>query len=200
MTELVIGAAVILATVFVAEGVWERHRIARHRVKIADCQDGQLAMIVGKVVAMTELVETPITGRPCVAYVVVGKFRQWRRREKIATTTFAVDDGTARAIVEADDVALELEMGRNRIDSRRARTDRATLRALGMAGVDRLYEGALEEGVTVAVFGEVQLLSVAGTSPTSGYRDGHVTHVKIVRPRRRLFLISDKASIVDTRD
>jgi hypothetical protein len=196
VTEIVIGVVALLATVFVAEGILERRRMAKHRTAIADCRDNKLAMIVGKVVPI-QLVEAPVTKRSCVAFAVVGKLRH-RRREKLAVTTFYVIDGTGRAIVEADETALELDMGPNLQGSRVARNVQER-DSLGFGHVEALWEGALEEGATVAVFGEVQLLSVAGTTATSGYRDGHVIQVKIVRPRRGLFLISDRRELTDAR-
>ena len=185
------GLFALSIVVFVVEGAWRGGR-KREPTRIADCvAEGDEVVIVGTVVAIEPLLAAPVSGRACVGYLLVGGLGD-RRRIHHRLTRFAVDDGSARAIVvPSEPTELALELGRSSL--RRRTTGAAGLDELGMTEADRLHEGRLEPGATVAVYGAIQLLAVAGTSETSGYRDGSLRQVQIVRPRHGQLVVSDRA-------
>ena len=129
--------------------------------------------VSGTVRSRGELLRSPVTERPCVAYVLVVEEgtgnNHWKARiERREARPFLVVDGGAQALIEASDcfqlLLVEDEEGGNRwFDPDDAHFDRV-LQLVRAAGVDaeglfggtkrfRYREGVLEEGEVVTVRG-----------------------------------------------
>jgi hypothetical protein len=84
------------------------------RVKIAELPESQIGCTVGRTrpLEATPLVEAPLTGRPCLFYIVeveVEAGRGWRliARERHGGP-FIIQDSTGRAVIEPDEARFDI--------------------------------------------------------------------------------------------
>ena len=90
-----------------------RHRLASaERRSLAELPEGVVARVVGRAAQLTEVLEAPLTGRPCVYYKVTitrpllnlgGTLAHEERG-----VMFALDDGTERAVVDPTNCLVDL--------------------------------------------------------------------------------------------
>ncbi|MBC7976938.1 MAG: hypothetical protein H7138_18335 [Myxococcales bacterium] len=189
ITSVCLGLLYVVGTSLARDG----RRRARPVVRIADCREGDRVKLVGHLVALEPL-SAPMTGRDCVAYSVMAR-DGFETTVIDAVVMFAIDDGSGHAIVHCGRagaaITLDLHPGPY------GHGIFKTFRSEAMPGPGKrghggevLSESVLLPGDRVAVFGEVQLFTEPGTTAQSGYRDGSVTRVKIVRPRFGDFLVT----------
>jgi hypothetical protein len=134
--------------------------------------DGTEAKLVGKVRLLAELC-SPLTGRPCAHYHV--RVEVWRIPsqesggwsnfiEEEKTVAFVLDDGTGRAIVEAEDAQISVVEDAHfrsgtfnddtpQLESFLAKHGRKSTNLFGFNKGLRYAEGVIEEGESVTVFG-----------------------------------------------
>jgi hypothetical protein len=193
-------SAVVLASVCLgllyAVGVSltrDGRRRARPVIRIADCGEGVQVKLVGRLVAIERLI-APMSGRDCIAYSVLER-AAFEGTVIDALVAFAVDDGSGRAVIDCGHAGAAIELDLHPGPYGHGIFKR--FRPAAMPGArDRepggavLSESVLVPGDRVAVFGEVQLFTEPGTTAHSGYRDGSVSRVKIVRPRSGDFLVT----------
>lgn len=135
--------------------------------------DGTEAKLVGKVRLLAELC-SPLTGRPCAHYHVKVEVRHIPSREsggswsnfieEEKTVAFVLDDGTGRAIVEAEDAQISVVEDAHfrsgtfndatpQLESFLAKHGRKSTGLFGFNKGLRYAEGVIEEGESVTVFG-----------------------------------------------
>jgi hypothetical protein len=90
-----------------------RHRLAHApRRSLAELPEGEVARVVGRAGQLTEVLEAPISGRPCLYYKVTlgqplfGLAIPHAHEER--GVLFTLDDGTERAIIDPHDCVLDL--------------------------------------------------------------------------------------------
>lgn len=182
MGSIVVGGmCVALLGMFVWSGLRNAKMKRLPATRIADCRTGMQVKIIGKVVPV-QTIAAPGSGRPCVAYVVSASFGE-RSVTKHFISTFVVEDSSGQVIVDCGDdgsvVGLDLDQDHKEsgwlkhLDG----TEIPGLAELGLSRAESIVEGILEPGERVAVLGQVR--SVGGQT-------------KIVRPKKGLFLVSDK--------
>jgi hypothetical protein len=187
----------------------ELRRLLRRaeRVPIAEVGDGQLARVVGSVMAR-ETIEAPLSGRPCVYFEVVIMARvgpRWRGVFREARgVRFAVDDGSGRALIDPAGAGVSLVKDHSSgswIFPTRGSTEAAYLARHDLDGrfaYDRLRyrEGIIEVGETVAVLGRgVREPDREGASEMRGYRDAAPTVLRLGGSARAPILISDDPDV-----
>lgn len=180
-----------------------RREDAEPPVPIAAVRDGERVKIVGRVAAIRRLT-SPCTSRACVAY----QARLISGTDSVdlsEVTSFAVFDGTERALVSANEkhhVDLDLEVDQTRTLMARSREARdiAVIRALGWdRPIDHLAavifdEAALAPDGIVAVWGTAtrEVVPIAPTTATM-YRESANTIIRITRSRDAPLRISNRS-------
>jgi hypothetical protein len=90
-----------------------RHRLAHApRRSLAELPEGEVARVVGRAGQLTEVLEAPISGRPCLYYkvsvavsiVLLDKRLDHEERSVV----FTLDDGTGRAIIDPSECIADL--------------------------------------------------------------------------------------------
>lgn len=219
MFGVVALVVVILGVVALVTG-WmsESARLARAlrdapRATVAELREGVAARLVGTVGAQ-ETLSAPLTGRVCVAYVVLveeristGKSSRWVDRiREIKGVTFSLDDGTGKAMVDAGRAKLLVEMDST---SRSGTFDDATpveaafLSRHGMNSQGwffnktlRYTEGVIEPGERVAVMGRgVREPDPDAARQVTGYRDALPTRVWLSGTAEQPMILTDKADL-----
>ena len=141
------------------------------RLTVSNYHGGTEAKLVGRVRLLNELA-SPLTGRPCAHYQVKvdehrssGKSSHWHNIIKEErSVTFELDDGTGRAIVEAENgqivVVKDAHFRSGTFNDATPLLEnvlsRHGCRSTGLFGLNkglRYNEGVIEQGEVVAVFG-----------------------------------------------
>lgn len=199
---------------FSEDAVTRRALRARRRVDIAAVADGATVKIGGTVSCAdgVEPLVAPLSGRPCVAWVVVveereqaGKTSHWHEVVRdVLAQRFMLDDGTGRAVVEAQRPAVALhrdghfQSGTFNDASPRleAFLERYGLKSTGMLGFNkqmRYYEGVIEAGERASAYGTARLEPDPEGGGGAGYRTAAM-RVVLVEPEDESMLLSDDES------
>lgn len=150
-------------------------------VPVSSVRAGQLVRVRGRLVALDELLQAPLSQRTCAYYVATAEERRsagssstWRevaREERYVD--FAVDDGTGRVRVRMSvprvAVVRDLHTRSGTFDDANAAEDgflrRHGLRSVNAFGLNialRYNEGALEPGEEVTVLGQARHEDIDG--------------------------------------
>jgi hypothetical protein len=153
------------------------HTLARRPRARIQAIEGDVVRVTGHVRSRGELLQAPVTGRPCVAFHLL--IEEWRYRNRCASwevlleiqqaRPFAVTDESGEATVDtAGPTEVFLVLDRCGPSRRRDQADRAQLAVLkkllksggvaitnwfGDSKIIRYQEGVLEEGEKVSVGG-----------------------------------------------
>lgn len=177
--------AIIFVLAAIANRVYNFHKDQRRFKRtlrnapiltVGDFADGTEAKLVGKVRLLAEI-RSPLTGRPCAHYHVAVEVRGIPSEENVSswsnfieekkTVDFVLDDGTGRAIVEAEDAQISVVKDAHLAHFRPGTFNDATpqlesflvkhgRKSTGLFGFNkglRYEEGVIEEGELVTVFG-----------------------------------------------
>ena len=189
----------------------KRRLQATPRTKIAETADGATAKIIGKLKYVGKPLAAPLSGRSCAYFEVrVEEHRgknNWRTIVKIAEgSQFYLHDGTGKALVKLGDLTtavvedIKLKSGFLNDPSEEAlallqQHGQSSTTFLGTNKTLRYFEGVLEEGESIAVYG--QCTWEADPNPGSageGYRDGP-QQLRIVSPSDGPMLVSDDPEV-----
>jgi len=213
--ELAIGLCAAMAAVYALlssrgsshdeakTSLLRRHPLQKIRA-FPENSEGRIAGVASR---LDSLLRAPMTGRECVAYVLLvheyrGRRVGWEQILEVSeAVSFAVTDDTGRAVVRARESSLALVMDRStQSDSLLPASSRLDelLEARGMTSVGRMLkyeEGALLVGERTTVFG-------AGRSEPTGdseverptaYRE-QASCLAMVHTSKRVLLISNAPS------
>jgi len=208
-----LGVATILRRAGSEEQLLRRWMRAAKRTTIAEAPEGELVRIVGTVVVLEgRTVEAPLSGRPCTYYEALLEktsdeltFDLWKvAARETGGVAFAIDDGTARAVVDPDlartilckDVigaagsfALPNEREQAFLARHALPEDAWMVRRL-----HRYREGVLEVGERVAVVGVVVREADPDPAAQRGYRDDAV-RVRLTAGSTSAVAISDEPEL-----
>ena len=175
--------------------------------KIAELPEGTLGRVIGKAQALEEAMHGPLTGRPCVCYVVKVEQRPtgskyWRTIiEKSRGVTFRLVDDTGHAIVDPTDAKIALTFDDNQwsgISQNASEAEEAFLAKHGHGSKGwvfnkslRYHEAVIELGETVAVLGSGVREFDPTAPPPEGYRSPPPTRLRLTSSARYPLIISD---------
>jgi hypothetical protein len=179
---------------------------------IAVVEEGSEVKVVGRLRYHDAPLRAPISGRSCACWavhlplhrVLSPETRPPTRQVARAASSFYVEDRTGRVLVRAEAAAELLLVGDRRygprdLDLGDTRLD-ATLRSVGLSAdairdLGAVYEGALEEGEEVAVYGLVEREPDPDAAEGgSSYRETASRLVLTAPPERRLICSDDPFS------
>jgi len=180
-------------------------RTAR-QVSIADAPEGEVVRLDGTVVP-GETVAAPLTGRRCVYYVAIVEEDtgddDWHEcARETGGVSFAIDDGTGRAIVDLTDARVDVDLDRETdsggLDHPTA-AERDFLRRHRVEHTGRLFhkklryrEGVFAVGERIAIMCQpVREPERAAARGEAGYRDAPPTRLRIGGSSRYPILLSD---------
>jgi hypothetical protein len=193
-----------IAALFIAAAISDAKLRKMRATPVAQCRDGDLVKVVGTVVPI-ESMKAPFSGRECVAYHLESRITQGKNATKVMLRPFYIQDASGVALV--DPSALQkmgtfmLRLDVDRKDSRILKmmkpTDTPALRELGVTAAESIHEGIVEPGETVAVYAMAMHDAVPRTAGESGFRDGALTKVRLVPPKKQnTFLITDMRNLI----
>jgi len=148
-------------------------------VAIREVRDGQVAKVSGRVKSSGEPLRAPLTGRPCVYWEV--EVTQWQgtraltKRRVHDQRDFVVDDGTGRALVVVERVAvsakIDVRWGQHDLADDRLAELLRLLGVDGIAGQVTYSEAVIAVGEEVAASGRGAWESDPDPGIAAGYRD-----------------------------
>lgn len=168
---------VVLAIIFLAWFYSKDVRIKRAlrkapRLRIGEFNEGVEGKLIGEVRTLEDF-NAPLSGRPCAHYHVKvehhrsrGKSSHWVTLvEESRSVTFVVDDGSGRAIVEAEQAEIAVVKDAHfksgtfkdadpTLESYLAAHGHSSTGLLGFNKKIRYREGVIEEGELVSVYGQ----------------------------------------------
>lgn len=181
------------------------------RMTLRELPESTRARVVGAAQPLDQTLEAPLTGRPCMYYVVTveqhhstGRSSYWRQIIKEeAGVPFLLDDGTGRAIVDPRSARVALDVDgkgdSGTFDEPSAR-EAAFLQRHGTTGQGwvfnkrlRYREAIIEVGERVAILGEGVREPDPSAPPADAYRGDQPTRVRLTSSARWPLLISDNA-------
>ena len=176
---------------------------------LRDLPEATRARVVGAAQPLDQTLEAPLTGRPCMYYVVTveqhhstGRSSHWRQIIKEeAGVPFLLDDGTGRAIVDPRSARVALDVDgkgdSGTFDEPSAR-ESAFLQRHGTSGQGWMFnkrlryrEAVIEVGEQVAILGEGVREPDPNAPPAGAYRGEQPTRVRLTSSARFPLLISD---------
>ena len=189
----------------------ERALRSAPRATVATLTEGTTARLAG-VVTSDGTLKAPLTGRACVAYVVVleervGK-RGWvRRLHEVRGVPFTLDDGTGRALIDPAQSTMLLEMDasqRSGAFDDATPVEEAFLARHGLTSTGwflnktlRYTEGVIEPGERVAVLGRgVREPDPEALPRDALYRSALPTLINIGGTPEHPIVVSDRADLV----
>jgi len=171
LIAVAVGAIAFAAWYFSKEQRIKRALRKAPRLTVGDFAEGTEAKLVGAVRLLDEF-SSPLSGRACAQYHVkveqlrsTGKSSHWRTIiEEERSVTFVLDDGTGRAVVEAENAHFAVVKDARFRSGTFKDADPVLERFLanhgtkstGLLGFNkklRYKEGVIEEGEQVAVYG-----------------------------------------------
>jgi hypothetical protein len=179
------------------------------RYSLGELPEQTRGRVVGSAQTLEETLEAPLTGRPCLYFVVTveqhhstGRSSYWRtiiREER--GVPFLLSDGTGKAIVDPRSAKVALDVdGRGdsgTFDSPSER-EQAFLDRHGTSGQGwvfnkrlRYREAVIEIGETVAILGEGIREPDPTAPPAEAYRGDQPTRLRMTSSPRFPLLISD---------
>jgi CBS domain-containing protein len=193
----------------------ERQLRAAPRSTAFELADGATGRLAG-VVTSDATLRAPLTGRPCVAYVVrVDEKRSnrrsspWRQRlHEVRGVPFTIDDGTGRALIDPAQSTLLLQMDsttRSGVFDSATEVEASFLDRHGFASTGwflnktlRYTEGVIEAGERVAIVGRgVREPDPAAATPDlQGYPGLLPTRVVIAGTEDHTVLVTDRKDLV----
>jgi len=206
---VLIAGMFLVAWYFSPAARLKRELKATPRMPLRELPESTRARVVGGAHPIDGTLEAPLTGRPCLYYVVTveqhhstGRSSYWKQIIKEERgLTFLLDDGTGKAIVDpsAAKVALDVD-GKGdsgTFDEPNAR-ESAFLQRHGTNGQGwvfnkrlRYREAVIEVGETVAIVGEGVREPDPNAAPEAAYRGDQPTRVRMTSSPRYPLLISD---------
>jgi hypothetical protein len=195
------GAAVLYALFTSHERIRRTLRSSPAK-PIGEVADDERAKVVGRVHAVGELLEAPITGRRCVAYTasVVGQERGGAAVRETKAIPFVLEDGSGRALVDPTDARIAIEGGPT------ART--GVLDDLTPGAAELLYrhkqrplrallfrEAIVADGESIAVLGSGTREPDPDAPPSAAYRGDAPTRLRLTSSRKYPLVISDDPQV-----
>ena len=207
-----IGVLVLVAGVggllYAAWYTSEPSRIKRllrnaQRCPIADLQEGQTARIVGQAQEYRDHLIAPLSGRRCLYYVATIEQSKYGTDVWSAfgseerCVPFAVSDASGRAIVDATNARVALQLEFQSISRSVDELDDAQRALLARQRIDPLHrllryaEAIITEGAVISVLGAGTREPDPDRPPESAYRGGQPTRLRLTSSRRYPLVISD---------
>jgi hypothetical protein len=186
---------------------------ATPRVKIAELPESQVGCTVGRTrpLEQTPMLEAPLTGRPCLFYLVEVELqagRNWRliARER-SPLPFIIQDGTGRAVIEPAEARLDIAFDFvDYVWNNPRQREHAFLLRVQPTIVGVLFTNQVR--FREAIIGVDELVSVLGAGvreadplapPTESYRGEPKTRLRFSSaPDAELLVSAAKETIVDS--
>lgn len=168
--------------------------------------------MVGRALALDETLRAPLSGRPCVHYIVTVEEKRHRRKssywktiiKEARTVAFALEDDSGRAIVDATAARIALDFdGRSTSGTfdDPSEAERAFLARHGEKGQGWIFNRALRYREAVIAEGETIAVLGAGTREpdpdapfTEAYRGDARTRLRLTSSAKYPLVISDDPS------
>ena len=181
--------------------------------KIGELPESTLGRVVGKAEAIENVLEGPLSGRPCLCYVAIVEERweasnNWRTViEESRGVNFRLVDETGHAIVDPTNAKIALTFDDNKWSGISQDATEAEEAFLAKHGRDskgwvfnkalRYHEAVIELGETVAVLGSGVREFDPTAPPPEGYRSPPPTRLRLTSSARYPLVISDIPSKTD---
>lgn len=212
MDPILVMAIMALVGVFFAGALGRSDQPARRALPearwslIADLPENTFGRVTGRVRALGETTQAPLSGRPCVCYVAwvetTGRPRTLILSERRGVP-FVIEDETGRAIVDPTDARITLHFDHESStiaaasatpaqDALLARHGQTSTGILGLKPMC-FREGIVEVGETIAVLGAGIRERDAERTGLAGYRD-EPTLLRFTSSPREPLVISDDPS------
>ncbi len=176
-------------------------------------QHGEVARVVGKVEARSQVIPAPLSGRPCVAWEVSVwqpiSLRAWRRCASAGDhVPFAILDGTGRAAVTGKRTrSYSVVDHEERFESTAALSERAQA-YVDARGLSRLLEVGMITHFKESVLSPDELAVVVGHVHRVDDRGGRTIYresaalaeIELRAPMNAAVLFSDAPEALETRD
>ncbi len=203
-----IFCVILLAGAFNPASRLKRQLRGAPRFALAELSEATLGRVVGRAAVLRDQLTAPLTGRACVHYIAKVEQQQGKSWRTIITeergVPFVLDDGTGRAIVEAQHARIALDF-----DSRSSsgtfddptEIERAFLDKHGQTGQGWIFnkqlryrEAIIEVGETVAVLGAGTREPDPEAAPPADYRGDQPTLLRLTSSASYPLVISDDPS------
>ena len=172
--------------------------------RIQELADDELAKVVGRARAVGELIDAPVTGRPCIAYavnVVVHGHNTSRTFRDTGGAPFMLEDDSGRALVDPTAARISLE-GANRVHA--GTLDAPTPSAVALlerhgqrlGGFREVFyrEAVIVDGDNLAVLGAGTREPDPDAAPAESYRGDPKTRLRLTSSKKHPLVISDDPS------
>ncbi|HEX5062076.1 MAG TPA: GIDE domain-containing protein [Kofleriaceae bacterium] len=201
LTVGVVGAGAVVFTLFTGNERIRRTLRNMPAKKIGELSDDERAKIVGRVRALGEALEAPISGRRCVAYSVsvVEQEQNASHIRETKAVAFVVEDGSGRALVDPTAARIAIDGGPS--------VQTGTLHDPTPAAEDLLLrhgkrprhgvlyrEAVITDGESIAVLGAGTREPDPDAPPTEAYRGDARTRLRLTSSRKYPLVISDDPS------
>lgn len=204
----IIGSIAGLAHYFSDEAKLKRTLRAARPWPIAELPEDTIGRVIGRAARLDQLLTAPISGRPCLFYVVEVVEKQGKSTSVIIReetgVPFTLRDDSGHAIVDPTgakialttdvvtrsgtlDDATQLEEA---FLARHGRTSRRWVFNRGLT----YREAIVEDGERVAILGAGVREPDPDAGPGAGYRGGPPTRLRLTSSRRFPLLLSDDTS------
>lgn len=202
------GIAVAVSHFTGAERVRRKLR-TQPATRIAEMTDDMRGKVVGTARAVGELLEAPLSKRPCIAYAVTVLEHSRHSGGKIHETrcaSFVLEDGSGRALVDATDAHIAITGGGNvqsgSLDDPSMAAElflqRHGRHAYDGAITRRLYrEAVVFDGDRIAVLGAGTREPDPDAQPTAEYRGDQPTRLRLTSSPKHPLVISDDPTVLD---
>jgi hypothetical protein len=190
-----------------------RALVAAKAWPIGELPENATGRVIGEVQPLERVLESPLTGRACVYYVVTVDVRRsndrWSSWRTVITkregAPFLLHDASGRAIVDPAGAEVVLASA---VHSRSGTFDDATpaeeaflarydhaSTTWGLSGI-RFTEAVIAPGAFVAVLGAGVREPDPAARPAEGYRSGPPTRLRLTSSRQHPLVIGDDPSTV----
>lgn len=197
----VLGAVIVPAWYFSKREKQKRRLRTAKRWSLATLPDDTFGKVVGTARVLDETLVAPISGRPCVFYLVVvtadDKSDASALLREAVGVPFVIEDDTGRAEVDPREADVVLVQDRFRIsgpNDPRTAAEEALLQRHGKSGASKTYwyrESIIEPGELVAIFGAGGREPDPDAPPAAEYRGAPSMRLRMSNARSFKLLISD---------
>lgn len=197
----VLGAVIVPAWYFSKREKQKRRLRTAKRWSLATLPDDTFGKVVGTARVLEETLVAPISGRPCLFYLVVvtadDKSDGSALLREAVGVPFVIEDSSGRAEVDPRDADVVLVQDRFRIsgpNDPRTAEEEALLQRHGKSGASKTYwyrESIIEPGELVAIFGAGGREPDPDAPPAAEYRGAPAMRLRMSNARSFKLLITD---------
>lgn len=203
----VLGAVIVPAWYFSKREKQKRRLRTAKRWSLVALPDDTFGKVVGTARVLEDTLIAPISGRPCLFYLVVvtadgGSDASAVLREAVGVP-FVIEDDTGRAEVDPRDAEILLVQDRFRICGPNDPTTAEEAALLARHGKTRpsrttywYRESIIEPGERVAIFGAGGREPDPDAPPTAEYRGAPAMRLRMSNARSFKLLISDDPKLI----